>query len=183
MSDMTESRATAHTGTADGDFRTRMSAIEAHLRHNSMENSICGVRSTSHSSTSKSKGDVVGRVLALENQLGAFRGHLLTSHPKCDDLRTGTNDGIAREALNAADASWRASLHHLARDVSDLRETHRVAQSHHSELKAQSLSHEVRLSAVERQLNDAALISTRVEKDEGSQRESEPRFSLFVRDA
>mmetsp|Transcript_11286 Transcript_11286/g.35961 ORF Transcript_11286/g.35961 Transcript_11286/m.35961 type:complete len:132 (+) Transcript_11286:531-926(+) len=127
--------------------------------------------------------DVVGRVLALENQLGAFRGHLLTSHPKCDDLRTGTNDGIAREALNAADASWRASLHHLARDVSDLRETHRVAQSHHSELKAQSLSHEVRLSAVERQLNDAALISTRVEKDEGSQRESEPRFSLFVRDA
>lgn len=160
-----------------------MSAIEAHLRHNSMENSICGVRSTSHSSTSKSKGDVVGRVLALENQLGAFRGHLLTSHPKCDDLRTGTNDGIAREALNAADASWRASLHHLASDVSDLRETHRVAQSHHSELKAQSLSHEVRLSAVERQLNEAALISTRVEKDERSQRESEPHFSLFVRDA
>ena len=108
---------------------------------------------------------------------------MLTSHTKCDYLRTGTNDGIAREALNSADASWRASLLHLARDVSDLRETHRVAQSHHSELKAQSLSHEVRLSAVERQLNDAALISTRVEKDEGSQRESEPRFSLFVRDA
>ena len=49
MSDMTESRATAHS-TGDRDVRTRMSAIEAHLRHNSLENSICGVRGTSHSS-------------------------------------------------------------------------------------------------------------------------------------
>ena len=91
----------------------------------------------------------------MEDQLSTLR---LESPAPRRQLELEAVDGVVREALKAADASWQASFADLRRDVSDLRQVGSTLDLNNHKLASCYQNNEKRLSTLEWRLEKMATI-------------------------
>ena len=115
----------------------------------------------------RKSGATIDRILAVEDQVRELRSGLLATHEKAGCMRNEAADVVVREALKAADASWRASFANLRRDLDMLRQINSTLDLNCNKLENEHRNTKQILSIVERRLHEIAPITANQPKFQG----------------